>query len=66
LNFVPHEAIKPWHIDTHACHRVMDLMSLVTFAGQSSTIKNDKVTKTRLDGVNGQNKGDILEKWLIL
>jgi hypothetical protein len=39
----------------------MDLMSLVTFAGQSSTIKNDTVTKTRLDGVNGQNKGDILK-----
>jgi hypothetical protein len=35
----------------------MDLMSLVTFVGQSSTIKNDTVTKTRLDGVNGQNEG---------
>jgi hypothetical protein len=57
LNFVPHEALKPPHNDMHACHKVMDLMSLVTFVGQSSTIKNDTVTKTRLDRVNGQNEG---------
>lgn len=57
LKFVPHEALKPRHNDTNACHKVMDLTSLVTFVGQSSTIKNDTVTKTRLDRINGQNEG---------
>jgi hypothetical protein len=55
LNFVPHETTKPRYNDMHACHKMMDLMSLVTFLGQSSTIKNDTFAKTRLDGVNRQN-----------
>lgn len=40
---------------THAIN-LMDLMSLATFVGQSSTIKNDTVTKTRLYRVNVQNE----------
>jgi hypothetical protein len=56
LNFVSHKAAKARHIDMHACHTVMDLMSLATFVGQSSTIKNDTVTKTRLFRVNIQNE----------
>jgi hypothetical protein len=57
LNFVPHEAVKPRHIGMHACHKVMDLMSLAPFVGQSSTIKNDTVTKTGYIGLICSTRG---------